>query len=78
MQDSARIKRLIGKALIEGNSYSIVKINNVDYTPFKLALRGLQSKSCTSLHLLLRERPLIIRCALIKNCSVVLKLASWG
>ncbi|PKH85271.1 hypothetical protein CXF79_18525 [Colwellia sp. Bg11-28] len=76
MQDSARIKRLIGKVLIEGNSYSIVKINNADYTPFKLALRGLQRKSCSSLYLLLRERPLIKRYALIKSCSVVLKPAS--
>ena len=55
MQDSARIKRLIGKALIEENSYSIVKINNTAYTPFKLALRGLQIKPCSSLPLLLRE-----------------------
>jgi len=59
MQDSARIKRLIGKALIEENSYSIVKINNAAYTPFKLALRGQQRKSYSSLPLLLREQPLI-------------------
>ncbi len=44
MQNSARIKRFIGKTLIEKNSYSIVEINNAAYTPFKLALRGLQSK----------------------------------
>jgi hypothetical protein len=44
MQDSARVKRLIGKALIEKNSYSIVEINNAAYMPFKLALWGLQSK----------------------------------
>jgi hypothetical protein len=31
--ESSKIKRLIGKALIEENSYSIVKINNTAYAP---------------------------------------------
>jgi len=75
MQGSARIKRLIGKALIEGNSCSVVKINNAEYTAFKLALRGLQSKSCSSLYLFLMEQPLIKKYSLIKNFSVALKLA---
>ncbi|PCI57638.1 MAG: hypothetical protein COB45_03365 [Gammaproteobacteria bacterium] len=38
MQDSARIKRLIGKALIEKNGYSLFEINSAAYMPFKLAL----------------------------------------
>jgi hypothetical protein len=66
MQDSARIKRLIGKALIEENSYSIVKINNAAYMPFKLALRGLQIKPCSSLHLLLRT---LHGCSLLENAG---------
>jgi len=70
---SARIKRLIGKALIEENGYSLVEIDNVAYKPLKLALRGLLSKTCSSLYLFLREQPLIKRCALIMNCSIVLK-----
>jgi hypothetical protein len=41
---SARIKRFKGKALIEENGYSIVKINNAAYTPFKLALGSLSGK----------------------------------
>jgi len=49
MQNSARIKRLIDKALIEKNSFSIVEINNIAYRPVKLALRRLQSKSCCGL-----------------------------
>jgi len=75
MQDSARIRRLRGKALIEENGCSLVEINNAAYMPFKLALRGLLSKSCSSLHLFLREQPLIKRCALIMNRSAALKLA---
>ena len=46
---SARIKRLRGKALIEGNGCSLVEINNAAYKPFKLALRGRLRKSCLSL-----------------------------
>ena len=38
---SARIKRLRGKALIAKNGYSLVKINNAAYKPFKLALGSL-------------------------------------
>ncbi len=30
----ARIKRLRGKALVEENGYSLVKINNAAYKPF--------------------------------------------
>jgi len=70
---SARIKRLRGKALIKENGCSLVKINNAAYKPFKLALRGLLRKSCSPLHLFVREQPLIKRCALIMNYSVVLK-----
>jgi len=70
---SARIKRLRGKALIEDNGYSLVEINNATYKPFKLALRGLLNNSSSSLHLFLREQPLIKRCALIMNYSIPLK-----
>ena len=38
IQDSAKIKRLKGKALIEENGYSIVEINNATYKPLKFAL----------------------------------------
>jgi len=69
---SARIKRLIGKGLIEENGCSIVEIDNVAYKPLKLALRGLPSKTCSSLNLFLREQPLIKRYALIMSCSIVL------
>tara|TARA_B110001454_G_scaffold179331_1_gene172498 strand:- start:115 stop:294 length:180 start_codon:yes stop_codon:yes gene_type:complete len=48
MHDSARIKRLRGKALIEENGCSLVEINNAEYKPFKLALKGLLSKPCSS------------------------------
>jgi len=48
MHHLARIKRLRGKALIEENGYSLVKINNTAYKPFKLALRELSSKLITS------------------------------
>jgi hypothetical protein len=41
---SARIKRLRGKALIEDNGYSLVKINNAVCKPFKLALGSLSEK----------------------------------
>jgi len=70
---SARIKRLRGKAFIEDNGCSLIEINNAAYKPFKLALRGLLSKSCSALHLFLREQPLIKKCALIMNSSVALK-----
>jgi hypothetical protein len=43
-----RIKRLRGKALIEENGYSLVKINNAACKPFKLALWELVSKLITS------------------------------
>jgi len=71
---SARIKRLRGKALVEDNGCSLVEINNVGYKPFKLALRGRVSKSCSSLHLFLREQPLIKKCALIMSRSLVLNV----
>jgi len=32
------MKRLRGKALIEENGYSLVKINNAAFEPFKLAI----------------------------------------
>ncbi|PCH96929.1 MAG: hypothetical protein COB83_04275 [Gammaproteobacteria bacterium] len=51
----------------------LIEINNAAYKPFKLALRGPLRKLCTSLHLFLREQPLIKKCALIMNYSVVLK-----
>jgi len=38
------MKRLKGKALIEENGYSLIKINNTACKPFKLALGSL-SKS---------------------------------
>ena len=38
----------VGKALIEENGCSLVKINNVAYKPFKLALWELISKLITS------------------------------
>jgi hypothetical protein len=44
----ARIKRHRGKALIDGNGYSLIKINNAAYKPFKLALRELSIKLITS------------------------------
>jgi len=44
----ARIKRFRDKALIEENGYSLVKINNAVYKPFKLALWELSSKLITS------------------------------
>jgi hypothetical protein len=34
----------VGKALIAGNGYSLVKINNAAYNPFKLALGSLSEK----------------------------------
>jgi len=43
-----RIKRLRGKALIEENGYSLVKIKNAAYKPFKLTLRELSSNQITS------------------------------
>jgi hypothetical protein len=55
MYGSARIKRLIGKTLIEDNGRSLIEINNAAYKAFKLALWGRQSKSCSALHLFLRE-----------------------
>jgi len=64
--------------LIEENGCSLVKINNAAYKPFKLALRGLMRKACSSLHLFLREQPLIQRCVLIMNFSVVLKQTFWS
>jgi hypothetical protein len=42
---SARIKRFKGKALIEENGYSLVKINNAAYTPFKLAFGACQESN---------------------------------
>jgi len=42
------MKRLRGKALIEENGYSLIKINNAAYKPFKLALRECTSKLITS------------------------------
>ncbi|HBY88473.1 MAG TPA: hypothetical protein DEO86_21685 [Colwellia sp.] len=70
---SARIRRLRGNALIEENGCSLIEINNAAYKPFKLALRGYLSKSCSTLHLFLREQPLIKICALIMNRSGILK-----
>jgi len=48
MHHLARVKRLRGKALIEENGYSLVKINNAAYKPFKLALGEFHSKLITS------------------------------
>ncbi|PKI16368.1 hypothetical protein CXF71_09150 [Colwellia sp. 12G3] len=62
--------------MIAENGYSLIKINNVAYRHLKLALRGLLSNSCTSLHLFLREPPLIKKCALLMNRSTSLKRAS--
>jgi len=51
LSHSARIKRLRSKALIEENGYSLVKINNAAYKPFKLALRELARCALISLNL---------------------------
>jgi len=48
MHHLARIKRLRGKALIEENGYSLLKIYNAAYKLFKLALRELSSKLIAS------------------------------
>jgi hypothetical protein len=47
-------KRLVGKALIEENSYSIVEINNAAQSVYKTAICGKLSKPYSSLHLFLR------------------------
>ncbi|UUO22302.1 hypothetical protein FGD67_03120 [Colwellia sp. M166] len=41
-----------GKALIEGNGYSLVKINNMVCKPFKTTLLELASSSITADHFL--------------------------
>jgi hypothetical protein len=43
-----RVKRLIGKALIVDNGFSLIKINNAACKPFKLALQELSSDSITA------------------------------
>jgi hypothetical protein len=45
----------LGKALIEENGYSLLKINNAAYSVSKPALWGRLSKSYSALHFLLRE-----------------------
>jgi len=39
-----RVKRLRGKALVAENGYSLIKINNAAYKPFKLTLGSLSVK----------------------------------
>jgi len=48
MQDSVRIKRLRGKALIEDKGFSLIKVNKAAYKPLKLTLRGLLNKTCST------------------------------
>jgi len=43
-----KFKRLRGKALIEENGYSLIKINNVGGKPFKITLREFSSDSITA------------------------------
>ena len=50
-QDSARIKKLRGKALIEENGNSLFKNNNAACKYFKLALWELARRTLTSLNL---------------------------
>jgi len=55
LHDSVGVINDVDKALIVGNGYSLVEINNTVYMVYKPTRRGLLSKLCSSLHLFLRE-----------------------
>jgi len=88
LETKNRIIWLIDNAvfLLHGN-LSILQIALIHVLPqyaagiinvSKPTLWGCHSKWCSLLHLFLRERPLIKRCALIINCSGTVKFVFWS